>query len=190
MGAPSVQYWQATDYVLELAQDLVVVGEHVSTEHVARLLDFEPMFLNRVVTNIGVGQLLFLAHAAPIDFSSIQVLNVVLMPIYPLPAVELEQVAWPEEFGLQVWRALTHSHKTADDLRTPLFIETQATNPTAAVVNSAMPVIYSFLLKGVALQRVPGPMHPGDKGDITRPYSRSSFVIAETKKHLRLWLSS
>jgi hypothetical protein len=186
----SDRYWRATEHVLDLAQDLIVDGAHVPADHVDRLLDFETMFLNRVATNIGVGQLLFLADAAPIDFHNINVLNAVIMPIYPLPPVEVEGVSWPQEFGLQVWRALTDSDKTTDDLPTHLFIETQATSPTAAVLNSAMPIVYSLLAKGVALQRVPGPMHPDDKGDMTRPYSRSTFVVDETKKHLRLWLSS
>lgn len=189
MGESSERYWQATDYVLELARDLIVDGAHVPTDHVDRLLDFESEFLNRVATNIGAAQLLLLADAVPIDLSNRYVMSVLLPPLYPLPAVELEQMAWAEEFSGQVWRAV-NGDKSTDDLRLHLFLETSATHPTAAVVNSAMPVIHTLLHKGVALQRVPGPIDPGDKGDITRPYSRARDAIAATVVRLRAWLDT
>jgi hypothetical protein len=183
------QYWQATDYVFELARDLVLDREDDLTGQVERLLDFNPRFLNRILTNIGVAQSILLAEAVSMDLSNPQVFNVLLPPLNPFSVVEGAGPSPWDEFAKRVWHAVNSHDNSTDDLEIHLSFEASF-SPAAVVLNSAMPVIYSLLFKALALQPVPGPIRPADEGNIFRPHTRTSNAIAAIRARLHSWLGT
>ena len=115
VASSSEEYWQATEYVVELARDLVI-DENVPTDHVDRLLEFEPAFLGRVLANIAAAQMLLISEAASLDLSKEEVLNVLLVPLYPLEVVSTVPAHW-EVFATRVWHVIQRREKTTMTLR-------------------------------------------------------------------------
>lgn len=191
VASSSEEYWQATEYVVELARDLVI-DENVPTDHVERLLEFEPAFLGRVLANIAAAQMLLISEAASLDLSKEEVLNVLLVPLYPLEVVSTVPAHW-EAFATRVWHVIQRREKTTDDLEIHPSFEYTA-SPRAMTLNCAMPVIVNLLHKGVALQPR---IRPEDRGKpvASRPVDQrdhrswTSDAVTQLVAYLRSWLT-